>query len=188
MTELIGVATDALNLYALLKANNPDAFDDFEAWIVDGGFLNLKMDGMNVTLYDECLSVEEEMFDPSEYGYDVAEILESYRAAHMKFEDVCELLDWSVQEDGDEWCISKKSPAGEDFSFNVSRATPVKDLKQYAEDFDPDEHAEMWVMARKEGVQNVPSIGILVNDALSIHRDLHKLAGLFRNDKDDTDC
>ena len=72
--------------------------------------------------------------------------------------------------------LEKYSPAGEDFGIAVSAENFVEEIKEYAADFSPDEHIEMWVLARKNGVTGVPSIRILVQDADAIDEMLQELA------------
>lgn len=69
--------------------------------------------------------------------------------------------------------LEKYSPAGEDFSmiidFNMDNPIDsfMEDLKEYSEDFDIDEHVEMWMPSRGKG--GCPeSISELVEDAESI--------------------
>ena len=77
--------------------------------------------------------------------------------------------------------LEKYSPEGEDFSMIIDFETenPVdsflKDLKDYYEDFDPDEHAEMWIEARGR-VSGVPnSIRTLIDDAEAIKEMIYEL-------------
>lgn len=62
-------------------------------------------------------------------------------------------------------------------------------LESYYEDFDIDEHIEMWVEARKNGVSGVPSIRELVKDAEEIDGMILKLSQTLREmeveDEDD---
>lgn len=96
-----------------------------------------------------------------------------------KLIDICEELDWSVHiYDGDAE-LEKYSPAGEDFIFTVPTANFVKEVEEYANDFDADEHAEMWVESR--GTRGVPSsIRELINDAEAIQEMLDELAEALR--------
>ena len=88
-----------------------------------------------------------------------------------------ESLDWAVYHDGDGWVeLSQSSPAGEDFSFTVSENNLIEDVKDYAEDFDPEEHAAMWYDAGQRGVRGVPSLHELVEDADAIQEMLEDLA------------
>jgi len=71
------------------------------------------------------------------------------------------------------------SPAGEDFVFTFhfdgSASDFVDNFRSYAEDFDPDEHAEMWVEHRgKNGCPN--SIRDLIDDADAINDFLNSVA------------
>lgn len=69
--------------------------------------------------------------------------------------------------------LEKYSPAGEDFSMIIDfdMDDPINsfldDLKEYSEDFDIDEHVEMWLPSRGKG--GCPgSISELVKDAEAI--------------------
>lgn len=95
--------------------------------------------------------------------------------------DIANDLDWSVYIDKDcnEVEFSKYSPTGEDFSFTVpytdSGDDIIKSVKEYYEDFDPDEHATMWIEARGR-VNGVPnSIRGLIDDAELIKKMLYEL-------------
>lgn len=92
--------------------------------------------------------------------------------------DAAEKLDWSVYVDKDNNYIEfeKYSPAGEDFSFSVGAEDVIEEVKAYASDFDIDEHIEMWIEARHNGVRGVPSIRELVKDAEDIDKMLQELA------------
>ena len=77
------------------------------------------------------------------------------------------------------------SDAGEDFVFDVwhDRSTKsfVDAFEVYANDFDPDEHAEMWIEARNR-VSGVPSsIRSLIDDADDIKDTLENVATELNN-------
>lgn len=77
------------------------------------------------------------------------------------------------------------SDAGEDFVFDVwhsrSKQSFIDGFRRYAFDFDPDEHAEMWVNAR-HSVTGVPqSIRELINDADSIEKFLNTVSEELRD-------
>ena len=94
-----------------------------------------------------------------------------------KLISVCESLGWSVYEDEEsgEVELRKHSPAGEDFSFTVDADSFIGDIKVYYENFDVDEHVEMWIEAKQSGVPGVPSIKALVHDAEDIENMLEEL-------------
>lgn len=92
------------------------------------------------------------------------------------YREVCENLGWTVREYETDIDLAQYSPAGEDFSFNVSRDRFVEDVRDYAYGFDPDEHIEMWVEARRNGVSGVPPIRRLVEDADDIAAMLDELS------------
>lgn len=95
----------------------------------------------------------------------------------QKYKDVCERLDWHFYKSGDD-CVElcKQSPAGEDFSICVDTRRFVDSVKACAADFDQDEHIEMWIEARRNGTEGVPSTRELVKDAEDINEMLRELA------------
>lgn len=86
--------------------------------------------------------------------------------------DVCERQGWIVTEiEGtDKVSLSKKSPAGEAFSFTVDAESIVGDIAVYYENFDVDEHAEKWIMERRAGKPDIPRASVLVRDAEDIEK------------------
>lgn len=76
--------------------------------------------------------------------------------------------------------LGKYSPEGEDFSMIIDFDKKdvidsfLKNLKEYESDFDPEEHAEMWIEGRgKNGVPN--SIRDLLDDAEAIKKMIFEL-------------
>ena len=93
-----------------------------------------------------------------------------------RYQRICEKLGWNIRDNGDGSVeICQYSPAGEDFSFTVERGSFVSDVKFYYDNFDVDEHIEMWVKARDCGVSGIPSVRRLVNDAEQIDSMLQDL-------------
>lgn len=96
----------------------------------------------------------------------------------QKYIDILEENDWSVSSYTDDGRVElqKYSPAGEDFSIIVEVEDFTESVRKYANDFDADEHAEMWIEARGE-VNGVPeSIRELIEDAEAIQEMLDGLA------------
>ena len=97
-----------------------------------------------------------------------------------------EELGWCVREDHDEWEFGQYSPAGEDFNFCVctsdvnSPEDLVREIRFYANDFDAEEHAKMWIEAQGH-VSGVPDIKTLVKDADDIALMLNKLASAMED-------
>ena len=74
--------------------------------------------------------------------------------------------------------IGNYSPAGEDITFSLSGdSSYAKQIIDYAEDFDEDEHVKMWI---NSGASGVPSIKELVEDAEEIQKMLNELADAVR--------
>ena len=94
-----------------------------------------------------------------------------------KIKEIAEHLGWKVREQNDGTMdFSKYSPAGEDFSFTVNAKEAEKEIYEFCEDFDVDEHIEMWIEARQNGVSGIPSTRQLVEDAEDIYEMLKELA------------
>ena len=98
--------------------------------------------------------------------------------------EVCKNHGWNVDlenySNGQQYLIAQHSPAGEDFSFNIdadeSGNNFANEVRMYSATFDPDDHIEMWIEARKNGVKDVPSTRELVKDAEAIEKMLQTLA------------
>ena len=89
----------------------------------------------------------------------------------QKYIDVIESLGWNIVGDpnGAGVDIQQKSPAGEDFSFYADTADFPAGVLEYARNFDPDEHVELWIGHRGDG--GCPStIRELVDDAEAIKK------------------
>lgn len=75
--------------------------------------------------------------------------------------DKAEELGWCVHESDTEWEFIQNSPAGEDFSFDVgtddvhNADDMVREIRSYANGFDAEEHAKMWIEAQGR-VSGVP--------------------------------
>lgn len=96
----------------------------------------------------------------------------------QKYLDVLDKLDWDVTDYTDDGRVEleKYSPAGEDFLVLVEVEDFPAKVDEYAYDFDIDEHIEMWIEARRNGVSGVPSTRELVKDAEDIQDMLNELA------------
>lgn len=93
-----------------------------------------------------------------------------------KIKECIKSLGWSIYEYDEYIDLRKYSPAGEDFGFCVSQGNFKKEVIAYANNFDADEHAEMWIENRHT-VQGVPqSIRALIQDADDIQDMLDELA------------
>lgn len=89
---------------------------------------------------------------------------------------ICDILGWVLREDDKYVDVCQSSPAGEDFFFTVAKRNFAKEVDKYANGFDADEHAEMWIECRKT-VNGVPqSVRTLIDDADAIQEMLNKLA------------
>lgn len=96
----------------------------------------------------------------------------------QKYIDILEQNDWSISSYTDDGRVEleKYSPSGEGFSMCVEVQNFPESVREYANDFDADEHAEMWIEARGR-VSGVPeSIRELIDDAEAIQEMLNELA------------
>ncbi len=92
-----------------------------------------------------------------------------------EFIEVCERLDWKVEDDGKYLELQKYSPAGEDYSISVEKDDFMEDVYNAWASFDIDEHAASWYEAGKNGCRGVPSLRTLVWDAEQISKMLKQL-------------
>lgn len=93
---------------------------------------------------------------------------------------IAEELGWSVYEEEDCIDLSFMPDAGEDFSFTVNNIECIGDaareIYDYWQNFDPDEHTEMWVEAKRNGVRGVPSIRKILEGSDEIDAKLKELS------------
>lgn len=95
---------------------------------------------------------------------------------YMSYEEVFEDLEWDCHKCDDGTLeLEKHSPAGEDFIFTINGKDIPAEVAEYAEDFDTDEHVELWVGGR--GERGVPeTVRELLEDAEAIQKMLDELA------------
>ena len=129
--------------------------------------------------------VPEDMTDEDEISDYISEFtgfchegFELKRELDQKYVDILEENDWSISSYMDDGRVElqKYSPAGEDFLMCVEVENFPESVREYANDFDADEHAAMWIEARGK-VNGVPdSIRALIEDAEAIQEMLNELA------------
>ena len=96
-------------------------------------------------------------------------------------------LGWTVCLDEDGWEFGQNSPAGEDFWFFIrkndvnSEEDMVREVRSYANGFDTDEHVQMLLEGRRNGVSGVPDLKTLAKDADDIKLMLNKLASALES-------
>lgn len=85
---------------------------------------------------------------------------------------VANALGWTVHyHDPNNALFTQTSPAGEDFSFEVSFKNEkelAQKIVEFCESFDVNEHVEMWAAARLSGREDVPNLYVLCEDASDI--------------------
>lgn len=91
--------------------------------------------------------------------------------------------DWYVKLTGDYITIYNQN-VEEDFSEEIELPQTLPelndDLWRLYENFDVDEHVEMWLEAKRSGnVSGIPSARVLVEESEQIERDLEELARRF---------
>lgn len=101
---------------------------------------------------------------------------ETHLKQYMSYDEVFEDLDWACYKYDDGTLELKKySPAGEDFIFTIDGEDIPREVREYAEDFDADEHVDLWREGR--GKRGVPdSWRVLIDDAEAIQKMLDELA------------
>ena len=104
---------------------------------------------------------------------------------NKKLRDCIENLDWTIYEDAQGGVdLRKYSPAGEDFGFYIDADNFIRNVIEYVYNFDPDEHAEMWI-ENMHNVKGVPqSIRTLIQDAEDIKDMLFELAEALKEIKE----
>ena len=95
-----------------------------------------------------------------------------------KLIDLIKAQGWNVEDEGTSIRIAQHSPAGEDFSFSVEPAgdkDTIYEILHYTNEFDPEDHAEMYIPMR--GTGGVPStIREILQDAEDIKEKMRKFS------------
>ena len=99
------------------------------------------------------------------------------------FVEELEDLGWNVKVDGDYITLSQYTPAGEDYSFDVEYCDGnmkdiYREMYEYYQGFDVEDHVKMWLDAKASGVSGVPNVVDLVDDAKEIDRMLEEVSDL----------
>lgn len=99
-----------------------------------------------------------------------------------KYFDICENLGWIVNDCGNgDIELEKHSPAGEDFLFIADAGNFIDSVMEYVDDFDIDEHIELFINYR--GKNGVPSsVRELLEDAEAIKKMLLELASALKEE------
>lgn len=90
--------------------------------------------------------------------------------------DSVESQDWSITDAGSGVEFEAWSPAGEDFLFHVEGEDIFAEVREFADEFSPDDHAGEMYEAGKSGLSGVPPLSVLVKDAREIKSMLERLA------------
>lgn len=70
---------------------------------------------------------------------------------------------FTVNKTKDGYELQQYTPAGEDWWIFIQK---LKDIKEYAENFDPEEEFKIWFEAGQNGVAGVPGVAELWKDQL----------------------
>ena len=98
-----------------------------------------------------------------------------------KVVEAVEDIGWTVHESEDFVEFCNCSPAGEDLCEEYAKDEDILDwVLELANNFDADEHIEMWISARCSGVSGVPSTRELVADADEIQKMYDALCDAIR--------
>lgn len=98
------------------------------------------------------------------------------KITYKQLVDICDKEGWQVYPSDNTIELRQGSLRGEDFGFTINKDEDyIEQIENYADNFDVDEHAEMWVKAKAEGVSGIPSITELVDDARDIQKMLYDL-------------
>lgn len=108
---------------------------------------------------------------------------DTYKSPMTGLVERAEELGWCCnQDEQDGECyieFFQASPAGEDFGFTAWGNTVeeiIKSIREYADDFDMEEHVRELLEAKENGFAGVPSVFTLVKDAEAIQEMLNMLA------------
>lgn len=70
---------------------------------------------------------------------------------------------FTITKEANGYNLQQYTPEGEDWNIYLSK---LEDIKEYAEDFDPEEEFRVWFEAKQNSVQGVPGVAALWQDQL----------------------
>ena len=93
----------------------------------------------------------------------------------MKLADYINSLGLGVQAETTEYGTTEivLTDVEQDFRFEVEKAS---DIYSYWEDYDVDEEVEMFLEAKRNGFQGVPTVSVLVKECEQVDATLEELA------------
>lgn len=169
--------------YAISRDENDSPFDMvhdyFDMWFSDYLYIkNLDEDDIIIRTKEYNITVKPNEIIVLNFGEDSEDIHELNR--HHKFrisdalQDIIQQKGWCIYEGEDYVEFEKSSPLGEDFAFDVSIDNLIENIREYCENFDPDDHGAMWIQcAGRNGTPR--DIRALANDAYDIQEMLEDL-------------
>ena len=93
---------------------------------------------------------------------------------------IIEDFGFKVEKDKDGWSIQCYTPAGEDWWLYFNN---LKDVKEYAETYDPEGDFETLYEAGRNGFKGVPGPGELWKDQLWKKKTLNKIASKIEKEE-----
>lgn len=80
-----------------------------------------------------------------------------------KIKSILEKYGFTINGEANGYNLQQYTPEGEDWNIYLFK---LEDIREYAEDFDPEEEFTVWFEAKQNGVQGVPGIAALWQDQL----------------------
>ena len=74
-----------------------------------------------------------------------------------------EKMGFDVEKDDQGYNLQQYTPAGEDWNLYFNK---LQDIKEYAENYDPEDNFNMWIEAKQNGIRGVPNPAELWEDQL----------------------
>lgn len=74
-----------------------------------------------------------------------------------------EKMGFDVEKDDQGYNLQQYTPAGEDWNLSFNN---LQDIKDYAENYDPEDDFNIWIEAKQNGVVGVPGVAELWQDQL----------------------
>lgn len=82
---------------------------------------------------------------------------------------------FKVTKISDGYELQQYTPEGEDWNIFIKF---LKDIKEYAENFDPEEEFTMWIEAKRNGIEGIPGVSALWKDQIWKQNLLNKIANI----------
>lgn len=164
-------------LDSIEQAKTPDQLDQItEAAAMDDTLTGAQYEAVYAAALHKAQTWDPQNRERREHRAQSSQEEEGDKMIPKNIVDIVESQGWSITDAESGVEFEAWSPAGEDFFFHVEGEDIPAEVREFADEFSPDDHAGEMYEAGKSGLSGVPPLSVLVKDAIEIKSMLERLA------------